>query len=191
MCGVRGLVLLYNHIFTPCIVYKQSGHGYHSWYVTINFYVLCLYDRETHIMLPYIVEQELLAIPEHLRSPPGFSAVRVVDSLVFCLVFCRHSLSFFHFFFLFTVALSIFWFKASWLSAIDVFEVCKMGTFNIEPLFAIMKHKIQIYNKNVYLHPMIAHARAFYFIKGNPYNNYSDKNHFVSKRIQNRKFFFF
>jgi hypothetical protein len=179
------------HIFTRCIVYKQSGHGYHSWYVTINSYVLCLYDRETHIMLPYIVEQELLAIPEHLRSPSGFSAVRVVDSLVFCVVFCRHSLSFFSFLFSFYGCLSIFRFKTSWLSPFDVFEVCKMGTFNIEPLFAIMKHKIQIYNKNVYLLHVIAYSRGFNFIKGNPYKNYTDKNHFVSKRIQNRKKYVF
>lgn len=26
-----------------------------------------------------------------------------------------------------------------------------------------------------------------YFIKGNPYKYYTDKNHFVSKRIQNRQ----
>ena len=66
-----------------------------------------------------------------------------------------------------------------------------MGTFNIEPLFAIMKHKIQIYNKNVYLLHVIAYARGFNFIKGNPYKNYTDKNHFVSKRIQNRKKYVF
>jgi hypothetical protein len=42
-----------------------------------------------------IMEQELLAILEHLGSPLVFSAVPVVDSLVFCVVFCRHCLSFF------------------------------------------------------------------------------------------------
>jgi hypothetical protein len=50
-----------------------------------------------------------------------------------------------------------------------------------------MKHKIQINSKNVYLLFTIAQTRTFYFIKGNPYQNYSDKNHFVSKHIQNRK----
>ena len=33
--------------------------------------------------------QELLTLPEHLSSPPDFSWVRVVQSLVFCVVFCR------------------------------------------------------------------------------------------------------
>jgi len=53
-----------------------------------------------------------------------------------------------------------------------------------------MKHKIQINNKNVYLLNTITYTQAFYFIKGNPYKNYTDKNHFVSKRIQNRKTIF-
>jgi len=33
--------------------------------------------------------QELLPIPEHLCSPQGFSGLRVAQSLVFCIVFCR------------------------------------------------------------------------------------------------------
>ena len=36
-----------------------------------------------------LVEQELLTIPEHLRSPPVFSGIRVARSLVFCVMFCR------------------------------------------------------------------------------------------------------
>ena len=36
-----------------------------------------------------IVEQELLTLPEHLRSPRLFCGVRVARSLVFCVVFCR------------------------------------------------------------------------------------------------------
>ena len=50
-----------------------------------------------------------------------------------------------------------------------------------------MKHKIQINSKKVYLLSTITQTRTFYFIKGNPYKNYTDKNHFVSKRMQNRK----
>ena len=52
-----------------------------------------------------------------------------------------------------------------------------------------MNHKIQINNKNVYLLRTITDTQAFYFINRNPYQNYSDKNHFVSKRIQNRKIY--
>jgi hypothetical protein len=50
-----------------------------------------------------------------------------------------------------------------------------------------MKHKIQINNKNVYLLFTITGTRTFYFIKRHPYEKYSNANHFVSKRIQNRK----
>ena len=35
------------------------------------------------------MEQELLTHPEHLSSPPVFSEIRVVQSLDFCVVFCR------------------------------------------------------------------------------------------------------
>ena len=36
-----------------------------------------------------LVEQELLSLPEHLCSSPVFSGVRVAQSLVFCVVFCK------------------------------------------------------------------------------------------------------
>jgi hypothetical protein len=36
-----------------------------------------------------LVEQELLTILERLSSPPGFSGDPVVQSLVFCVMFCR------------------------------------------------------------------------------------------------------
>jgi hypothetical protein len=34
------------------------------------------------------VEQELLTVQEHLRSPPVFSVVHFARFLVFCVVFC-------------------------------------------------------------------------------------------------------
>ena len=148
----------------------------------------CLYDRETHIILPYIVEQEPLVTPEKLISPPVFSVVRDVDSLVFCVVFCRHWLSFFPLFFTFYCC------KASWLPPfLDVFEIFLQDDIQsvLGHFSSSWKHKIQIYNKNVYLLHIIAHSRGFYFIKGNPNKNYTDKNHFVSKSIQNRKNIFF
>jgi len=39
-------------------------------------------------MVP-LVELELLTLPEHLISPHIFCEVRVAQSLVFCVVFCR------------------------------------------------------------------------------------------------------
>ena len=41
-----------------------------------------------------LVEQELPTLPEHLSSPPIFSGVRVTRSLVLCLCFVDHCLSF-------------------------------------------------------------------------------------------------
>ena len=36
-----------------------------------------------------LVEQELLSLPEQMCSSPVFSGVRVAQSLVFCVVFCK------------------------------------------------------------------------------------------------------
>jgi len=46
-----------------------------------------------------LVEQELLTLPEHLRSPPVFSGVRVAWSFVFCVVFSRSMFVLISFFF--------------------------------------------------------------------------------------------
>ena len=40
------------------------------------------------------VEQEWLTLPEHLSSPPGFSGIRVTQSLVFYVIFVDRCLSF-------------------------------------------------------------------------------------------------
>ena len=40
------------------------------------------------------MEQELLALPEYLSSPPEFSGVRVTRSLVLCVCFVDRCLSF-------------------------------------------------------------------------------------------------
>ena len=47
-----------------------------------------------------LVQQELFTLPEHLSSPPVFSGVRVTQSLVLCVMFCRSLLIFLSFFFL-------------------------------------------------------------------------------------------
>ena len=41
-----------------------------------------------------LVEQELLILPENLHSPPVFSGIRVIRSLVLCVCFVNRSLSF-------------------------------------------------------------------------------------------------
>ena len=52
-----------------------------------------------------LVEQELLTLPEHLRSPPVFSEVRVTRFLVLCVCFVDRCLSFCTFFL--AIALSV------------------------------------------------------------------------------------
>jgi len=68
--------------------YFWRGSCCSSFYVS----VLCVYFTVTRRVS--LVEQELLALPEHTCSPPVVSGVHVVRSLVFCVVFCR-SLFFF------------------------------------------------------------------------------------------------
>ena len=46
-----------------------------------------------------LVEQELLTLPEHLSSPPDFNGVRVTQSLVLCVMFCRSLFVLLYFFF--------------------------------------------------------------------------------------------
>ena len=57
-----------------------------------------------------VVEQELLSLPEHLRSPTDFIGVRAARSLVFCVVFCR----------LLFVLLSLFFWPLFCLSFCDI-----------------------------------------------------------------------
>jgi hypothetical protein len=44
------------------------------------------------------MEQQLLSLPEHLSSPPGFSGVRVTRSLVLFVLFCRSLFGLLYFF---------------------------------------------------------------------------------------------
>jgi hypothetical protein len=46
-----------------------------------------------------LVAQELLALPEHMSSPPVFSEVCVARSFVFCVMFCRSLFVLLSFFF--------------------------------------------------------------------------------------------
>ena len=53
------------------------------------------------------MEKKQLTLPEHLSSPPVFSGVRVIRSLVFCVCFVHRYLSFFTFSFGFSFLLSV------------------------------------------------------------------------------------
>ena len=56
-------------------------------------------------LLPH-VEQDLLTLPEHQRSPPGFSRLRAVPYLFFCIMLCG-SLFFLCLFFLLAIILDV------------------------------------------------------------------------------------
>ena len=59
------------------------------------------------------VEQELITLPEHLSSPPVFSGVHVTRSLVLCVCFVDHWVSFCTFFLLAIVLSVLFRFTDS------------------------------------------------------------------------------
>ena len=105
--------LIGNH---PLIITKCNSpwmfhlHGVHDW---VNHYGLCVTDDHGYVPFVIItirsvlhswritvfvtrvarwmplVEQELFTLHEHPSSPPVFSRVRVTQSLVYCVVFCR------------------------------------------------------------------------------------------------------
>ena len=71
-----------------------------------------------------LVEQELLTLQEHLSSPPVFSGVRVTRSLVLCICFVDHCLSFCPFSFCHCVLCSSsiygFWLPLWYLQTLDL-----------------------------------------------------------------------
>ena len=95
-CFVRNRFLITFHIpdfhFDEIILWeihsrKNTSRSFpHSWLIT------GFVNRLTW-QVP-LVGQELLTLPEHLSSPPLFSGVRATRSLVLCVCFVDHCLSF-------------------------------------------------------------------------------------------------
>ena len=88
----------------PRIRSTYRKHFPHSWIITRVVTRVARWEP--------LLEQELLALPEHLSSPPGFSGVHVANFLVFCVLFCR-SLFFLCPFFLCHCSLCVLCFSAS------------------------------------------------------------------------------
>ena len=94
-----------------------TAYLYHKWPLKCSIghnYNLVLspfmtYHRVCNMTVPH-VEQELVILQEHPSSPSVFSGVRVAQSLIFCVVFCR---SLFVFFFLATELSVLLWITAS------------------------------------------------------------------------------
>ena len=68
------------------------------------------------------MEQELLTLPEHLSSHPGFSGALVDKSLVFCVVFCK-TLIFLLSFFLLAIVLHVFFDLRLRLTRFGIFKL--------------------------------------------------------------------
>ena len=75
--------LCYLYVFT----YTCVQHDFHFRWCSCR---LTITQRVSHL------DQELLTLPRYLSSPPVRSGVHVARSLVFYVMFCRSSLSFFH-----------------------------------------------------------------------------------------------
>jgi hypothetical protein len=69
---------------------------------TLRFTVATMVNHSGRVLL---VEQQNLILPTHLSSLPVFSGIRVAQSLVLCVVFCRTLFVLF----LLTISLSVLW----------------------------------------------------------------------------------
>ena len=78
--------MFYDHGYIPLVV-NTSRSFPHSWLITR--FVTRLTRRV------WLMEQELLTLPEHQSSPLVFSGVRVTRSLVLCVCFVDRCLSFY------------------------------------------------------------------------------------------------
>ena len=95
-----------NDYITQKSLYNLYGKKFQQWWSTIQLIQheqpppVSIYDiwRWTSNSWVPLVEQELLALPEHLSSPPVFSGgVRVTRYLVLCVCFVDSCFSFCHF----------------------------------------------------------------------------------------------
>ena len=83
----------YDHLYVPLFVNTSNSPSFpHSWLITE--FVTRLTQRVS------LKGQELITLPEYLRSPPVFSVVRVIRSLVICVCYVDRCMSFCPFFFL-------------------------------------------------------------------------------------------
>ena len=74
----------------------------HNYLITCIRYWFILF---IHVLFVRLVEQELLTLPVHLRSPPVFSGVRVTRSLVLCVMFSKSLFVLLSFFFAIVLSL--------------------------------------------------------------------------------------
>ena len=124
---------LNDHGYVPLVVHTSRSFS-HSWLI-----IKTRLKRRVSL-----VEQELLIFPEHLSSSPVFSGVRVTRSLVLCVWFVDHCLSFGTFSFDHCVVCSSsiygFWLLLSYLQTLHWYS-CILTT----------RYRLQSFNILVYL----------------------------------------
>jgi hypothetical protein len=131
------------------LVVSTSGFFPHPWLVTR--FVTRLTRR-----VP-LMEQKLLTLPEHLSSSPMFSGVRVTRSLVLCVCFVDHSLSFSFFYFGNCVVCSLiylFWFPLWYLQTLPKDDRQNIAT--LQMVIILSKQSLNIlkgYSEAYNLHP--------------------------------------
>ena len=107
----KSLFVLLSFFICPCIVLSAflqiTAPEYHfgffilcliynfiSWKINkLGFYFKCVFKGDLRRV--QLLDQELLALPGHMGSPPIFSGARVTRSLVFCTCFIDRCLYFF------------------------------------------------------------------------------------------------
>jgi hypothetical protein len=98
-----------------------------------------------------LVEHELPTLPEHLSSPPVFSGVCVTRSLVLCVGFVDHCLSFCTFSFGHCVVCSSsiygFWLPLWYLQTLLVVNTCKLMRYGKPNLRISSFYKFVIFDK--------------------------------------------
>ena len=92
-------ILVCNHAINTKWENIYCHHWHHVPHANDKYNVYChtIYEfinlksnfvtRETRPVV--LVKHEHITLPEHLSSPPVYSGIRVVRSVVFCVVFCR------------------------------------------------------------------------------------------------------
>ena len=88
--------LLVHFDFYMCTTFLGTNTFNNRTLSTIMATQICIHHCSSYMYVGLLVtwrvpnvEQEILTLPDHLRSLPVFSRVPVAQSLVFCVVFCR------------------------------------------------------------------------------------------------------
>jgi len=85
-------------IYDSCLIWNFI---YQALHISPVWLLRFIYDKTRYLLLRWcscclivtrqvsLVDQDLHTLPEHPRSFPVYCKVRVIQSLVFCVVFCR------------------------------------------------------------------------------------------------------